>query len=164
MARMIPETEDRGDPRKFRSPNDSSNTLLIDGTNYVGIPYNSDTYASDTRAELARRDFDRFLTTFKPVLERQVRQFENPAYLQQQVGQARIQVRNSLEAAEGTRSRAFRTNGITPSAEESAVTRKGDQLRGSLADVTAINRTTQNVRDRDLQILTGIQPPKYGAL
>lgn len=130
------------------------------GSNYLGISFGAKDYAAQTKAALARRDFEEFNQTYLPLLERQLGTVNNPNYLRQQVAGSRDQVGRSLAIGNESRERQFRSYGLTPTSEQRQTFNKGDRLRASLADVSAINRTTQQVKDRDLAVLSGAQGPQ----
>jgi hypothetical protein len=128
-------------------------------TNYLGVSNDSSSYGADSLAAFDRAKFDSFLATQYPVLLQQLGQIGDEGYMNQQRDTARAGVARSLAGAGAQRDRQLRTLGLALSPEEQAVATKGDQLQAASADVAAFNRTTQQVKDREWQALTGTSSP-----
>lgn len=123
--------------------------------NYLGINPKSKSYASQVQAALTRKQFDDFLMYSYPALQQQAGMVNNPAYMNQQREQARSDVSLSLADAPDRRERSLKSYGVSLSPEEAAVAAKGDKLAAVTGDVNAFNRSTQQVKDREWQILSG---------
>ncbi len=120
--------------------------------------------ANNTLAELSRGQFNDFLSLQLPLLQQQLGQVGNPDYLHQQVDTGRLQASQGIDSGMRSRERQQRAYGLTLSPEQQAAQSRGDAISRATADVTAINRTTDQVRDRDWFLMSGAQAPKIGGL
>lgn len=125
-------------------------------TNYLGVSRDSRSYASKTQAALTRKEFNDFLMYSYPALQQQAAMVGNPVYLEQQQNQARADVSMGLADAPGRRNRMLGSYGLSLTPEQQAITQKDDMLNRSAADVDAYNRATQQVKDREWQIMSGV--------
>jgi hypothetical protein len=144
-------------PQQNRSP--SVENVLAGTPNYFGIPMGVRDYAAQTQAALSRRQFDDFISNYYGLLEQQAGQVGNEGYMACARDEARVNVANQLRFAGENRDMQLRSFGIELTPEQAGVVAKQDRLTAALSDVDAFNRTTQQVRDRDWQLLTGAQAP-----
>lgn len=122
-------------------------------TNSLGFNPASSTYAADTNAAIARRDWERYKEAFMPLEDYLFSMVNNPAYRTQQVSQNLQDFNQTFDAGQAGFSRNLSRYGLSLSPEESSSYARMSALNKGLGQVEAVNRTNRYVDEMENQII-----------
>lgn len=120
-------------------------------------------WAQQTFAELTRQQWDDYLRNFVPLENLQIQYAMSPNTVTQAVSNARGDVADSFATQQGITERRMRGLGLQLNPDEQRAVDRSSGIAQSLADVSAVNLTTQRVKDRQQSILGNPAPTLGGA-
>lgn len=143
-------------PVMFQSPNTGTATRFQVNqpqANSFGIKPNSRTYASDTMAAIARRDWERYKETFMPLEDYLFQYINNPGYRQGVVTENLQNFNSAFDSAQMGNQRNLERYGLQLSPDETQSQQRMASLQKGLGQVESINRTNRILKDQEYQIL-----------
>lgn len=121
--------------------------------NSFGINPNSKTYASETMAAIARRDWERYKETFMPLEDYLFQYINNPGYRQGVVSDNLQNFNSAFDSAQAGNDRNLQRYGLQLSPDETQSQQRMASLQKGLGQVEAINRTNRVLKDQEYRIL-----------
>jgi hypothetical protein len=115
-------------------------------------------YAETTFAELTRQQWDDYLREYVPLENLMIDYATNPDTVTNAVAEARQDVAQSFQTQQGVNERRMRGLGVALGADEQRAVERSTNLAKSLADVSAVNLTTERVRDRQQSLMGNPAP------
>lgn len=120
-----------------------------------GLDPNSNDYASQIRARIARQQWQDYLQRFAPIEQELINSIGNKELLRKAIARGDENVERSFDSARGQFQRRLSRQGVGLSTDQAAASERSMGLSEAAAKVASRNRTRMNVRDREMQILGG---------
>ncbi len=121
-------------------------------------PMASGVSAQELYADMSRKQWQDYLTTFVPIENQLIQYAMDPETVTNAVANAREDVSAQFGARQGMLDRQMRGFGTTLDPEQKAASDREFGLQKSLADVSAVNTTTAMVKARQMGIMGGPAP------
>ena len=116
---------------------------------------NSDTYAQDMRAYIARQEYQDYLTRFAPVEQELINSVMGPEQLEERLSAITVNNQTARNTAEKNMQMVQGRYGVSQSAQQQQQTKMDLDRTQALSQANGMNQTRTHIFDRNMNALAG---------